>query len=107
MARGQSPPVKRRAIPDDRGGGPPSPGIAGLEGLLAEAKSSLMACFRLFLIGASQPLEVDLPVRDVHALEALMSTAKFVTGTMAEPDEDGICPAFLVPTYRIQCVIEN
>lgn len=66
-----------------------------------------MGHFRLFLIGTSQPLGVDLPVRDVHELEALMSNAKFVTGTMIEPDKDGICPAFLVPTYRIHCVIED
>lgn len=66
-----------------------------------------MGCIRLFLIGTSQPLDVDLPARDIQELEAMMSATKFVTGTKTEPDKDGVCPAFLVPTYRIQCVIER
>lgn len=66
-----------------------------------------MGRFRLFLIGTAQPLDVDLSACNVQELVAVMSTAKFITGTVAEPDEDGVCAPFLVPTCRIQCVIER
>ena len=66
-----------------------------------------MGRFRVFLIGTSAPLDVDLSARDIQELEAMMSTAKFVTGTMAEPDEDGVCAAFLVPVCRVQFVVER
>lgn len=65
-----------------------------------------MARFKLFLIGASQPVEMDLPVANVAELNELASRARFLEGNMAEPDSDGVCCGVLVPTCRIQFVVE-
>ena len=62
--------------------------------------------FKLFLIGTSAPLDVDLPARDAAELERLLSVSKFIVGNMADPNEDGVCPGILVPTCRVQAAIE-
>lgn len=65
-----------------------------------------MARFRVFLIGCNQPLEVDLPASDVMQLNAVASTVRFLEGHMAEADHDGVCPGVLIPTCRLQMVVE-
>lgn len=66
-----------------------------------------MARFRVFLIGCNQPLDVDLPARDVVDLNAMASTVRFLEGHMAEADHDGVCPGVLIPTCRLQMVLER
>lgn len=65
-----------------------------------------MARFRLFLIGCNQPLEVDLPVSGVAELNQMAATCRFLEGYMAEADGDGVCPGVLIPTSRLQMVVE-
>lgn len=66
-----------------------------------------MARFKLFLVGTPQPLTVDLPVSSLGDLNELASRARFITGNMAAPDHDGICCGVLIPTNRIQLVVES
>ena len=65
-----------------------------------------MAQFRLFLIGKAAPMDVEIPARDVHDICELASTSRFITGNLTTPDESGVLQAFLVPSCRIQCVVE-
>ena len=65
-----------------------------------------MARYRLFLIGSNSPLEVDLPARIVAELNEIASCARFLEGHMAEADSSGVCPGVLIPTCRLQMVIE-
>jgi hypothetical protein len=65
-----------------------------------------MARFRVFLTGCPQPLDVDLPASDVAQLNVIASTVRFLEGHMAEADHDGVYPGVLIPTCRLQMVIE-
>ena len=61
-----------------------------------------MARFRFFLIGSSQPLDVDVSAAGVRELNDLATRARFIEGTMAEPDDDGVCVGVLVQTSRTE-----
>lgn len=65
-----------------------------------------MATFRIFLIGTSQPLLVDLPAASVAELSDLASVGRFITGMMAEPDEEGVCLGVMLQACRIQLAVE-
>lgn len=65
-----------------------------------------MARFKLFLIGTPQPIDVDLPVGSVGELNEIASRSRFIEGNMVQPDHDGVCPGVLIPTCRLQMVIE-
>jgi hypothetical protein len=66
-----------------------------------------MAHFRVFLIGVSQPLQVDLPVGSASELVEIASRVRFLEAHMVEADSDGVCPGVLIPTCRLQLVIES
>ena len=66
-----------------------------------------MARFQVFLVGSSTPLDVDLAATDVIQLNAIASSVRFLNGHIAEPDGDGICPGVLIPTCRLQLVVEH
>lgn len=65
-----------------------------------------MATFQICLIGPQQPLTVDLPYAGMGELMEAASRAKFLSGTMAEGDEDGICRRVMIAANRIQCAFE-
>jgi hypothetical protein len=65
-----------------------------------------MAHFRVFLIGVPQPLQVDLPVGSASELVEIASRVRFLKGHMVEADSDGVCAGVLIPTCRLQLVIE-
>jgi hypothetical protein len=65
-----------------------------------------MAQFRVFLIGVPQPLQVDLPVGSVGELIEIASRVRFLEAHMTEADSDGVCAGVLIPTCRLQLVIE-
>jgi hypothetical protein len=65
-----------------------------------------MARFRVFLTGCPQPLDVDLPASDVAELNQIASSCRFLQGHMAEADHDGVCAGVLIPTCRLQMVME-
>jgi len=65
-----------------------------------------MATFRVHLIGATQPILVDLPAGNVADLIDIASRTKFVEGRMAEPDEQGVCCGVMFQTCRIQIAVE-
>lgn len=65
-----------------------------------------MARFKLFLIGTPQPLDVEFPASNVSDLNEVASRARFIEGNMAEPDADGVYPGVLIPTCRLQMILE-
>lgn len=65
-----------------------------------------MARFKLFLIGNATPIDLDLPVSGVTELNELASRTRFLEGHMTAPDGEGVCAGVLVPTCRIQLVVE-
>lgn len=65
-----------------------------------------MAHFRVFLIGVPHPLQVDLPVGSVIELNEIASRVRFLEAHMLEADSDGVCAGVLIPTSRLQLVIE-
>lgn len=65
-----------------------------------------MAQFSVFLVGVPQPLQVDLPVGSVSELVEIASRVRFLEAHMAEADSDGVCAGVLIPTGRLQLVIE-
>jgi len=65
-----------------------------------------MAHFRVFLVGGPQPLQVDLPVGSVSELIEVASRVRFLEGHMLEAYSDGVCAGVLIPTCRLQLVIE-
>ena len=66
-----------------------------------------MARFRIFLVGNPQPVDVDLPVCSAAELNDIASRTRFLEGHMSEPGSDGVFPAVLIPTCRIQFIVEN
>jgi hypothetical protein len=65
-----------------------------------------MAQFRVFLVGVAQPLQVDLPVGSARELVEIASRVRFLEAHMVEADSDGVCAGVLIPTCRLQLVIE-
>lgn len=65
-----------------------------------------MTHFRVFLVGVPQPLQVDLPVGSARELVEIASRVRFLEGHLAEADSDGVCAGVLIPTCRLQLVIE-
>jgi hypothetical protein len=66
-----------------------------------------MARFRIFLVGNPQPVDVDLPVCSAAELNDIASRVRFLQGNVTEADSDGVLPAVLLPTCRIQFIIET
>lgn len=66
-----------------------------------------MASFRIHLIGAHEPITLDLPCANIDDLADRAAHAKFLAGHMASPDEDGVCRRVMIATCRIQCVVET
>ena len=65
-----------------------------------------MARFKLFLIGTPQPLDVEFLASSVSELMESASRARFIEGHMAEPDPDGVYPGVVIPTCRLQMILE-
>lgn len=65
-----------------------------------------MARFKVFLIGTPVPVDVDLPFDRVAELSEFASRARFIEGNMTEPDHHGVCPGVLIPTCRLQMIVE-
>jgi hypothetical protein len=66
----------------------------------------VMGRFRIFLVGSPQAIDVDLPASDAAELNEIASRSRFLDGYMAEADRDGVCPGVLIPTSRLQMIIE-
>lgn len=66
-----------------------------------------MARFRIYLVGSLQPLDVDLPASDAAELNEIASRSRFLEGYMVETDHSGVCPGVLIPTCRLQLVVET
>ncbi|APR51850.1 hypothetical protein CA223_07630 [Sphingomonas koreensis] len=66
-----------------------------------------MASFKLFLIGSNEPLVADLSAASVAELHHVLSTARFVEGPLSIPDDYGVCSGVLIPTSRIQLIVEQ
>ena len=72
-----------------------------------QTEGRVMARFRIFLVGSSQPLDIDLPANDAAELKVIASRSRFLDGRMAEADQDCVCPDVLIPTCRLQMIIET
>lgn len=65
-----------------------------------------MGTFRFHLIGAAQPIDLDVSADTISALSEIVSCQRFVEGRLTQPDGDGVLAGILVATSRIQCVVE-
>lgn len=65
-----------------------------------------MARFRIFLVGNPQPVDVDLSVCSAAELNDIASRVRFLEGHVAEADSDGVYAGVLIPTHRIQFIVE-
>lgn len=65
-----------------------------------------MTTFRFHPVGSHQPLELDIAVNDLVALQEALTREKFIMGRMTQPDEEGVLAGVLVATGRVQCVVE-
>ena len=65
-----------------------------------------MATFRFHLIGAAQPVELDIAAGSIGDLNEIITRQRFVEGRLTQPDGDGVLAGMLIATSRIQCVIE-
>jgi hypothetical protein len=66
-----------------------------------------MSRFQIFIIGNPLPIEVDLPVQSARDLSDIASRSRFLEGHMAEPASDGVFPTVVIPTCRIQLIVET
>jgi hypothetical protein len=66
-----------------------------------------MARFKFYLIGSSDAPVLDVDASDLRDLKQEMSVARFIEGHMTDADEDGIFPGVLIPTARVQFVMES
>ena len=66
-----------------------------------------MTRFRIFITGSPQPIDVDLPVASIAELSEIASRSRFIEGHVAEADSDGVYAGVLIPTCRIQLIIET
>ena len=66
-----------------------------------------MARFKFYLIGSSDAPVLDVEAHDLTALNDAMSRNRFIEGRMAEPDAHGVMLGVLIPTTRIQLVMEE
>lgn len=105
MAGGQPPPPEWRAVPDHHGGGPPSPDLSPVEGLLAAAEDSVMR-FRFGLVGSPQSPVMEVDVADLDELHDLMWRGRFVRGRLAPEYCEGESCGALIATSRITMVME-
>lgn len=65
-----------------------------------------MALFRI-CIPQQIPLDVDLPEKNLKELAHFLEARNhMLIGTMAEPDENGVCRKVMIPASRITCVFE-
>ena len=65
-----------------------------------------MRAFNVFLVGADQPIQIDLPFDNINDLADAASRARFLAGCMTAPDEDGVFLRVMVATNRIHCAFE-
>ena len=65
-----------------------------------------MAVYRLFLISTPEALEVELPAGSLEDLLELASRSRFICGRVVDEAGDGLIRAVMLPTNRIQLVIE-
>lgn len=65
-----------------------------------------MATFRFHLIGAAQPIDLDVAADTIADLNEIVSCRRFVEGSLTQPDGDGVLLGMLIATSRIQCVVD-
>lgn len=66
-----------------------------------------MPSYCLHLMSQAQPVMLDLPYAGIDDLAEQATRAKFLVGSMAQPDEDGVCRRVMIATCRIQCAVET
>lgn len=66
-----------------------------------------MAKFRI-CIAQQIPLDIELPEKNLAELSrSLEIRNQTLIGTMAEPDENGVCRKLMIPASGISCVFER
>ncbi len=66
-----------------------------------------MAIYQVYLTGDRTPFDVQLYYPRLSDVLEDASRARFISGHMIEPDEDGVCREIMIPTGRIHCIIET
>ncbi len=65
-----------------------------------------MASFDFVLIGSAVPQRIEVPADNLTSLAAYIAGDRFITGELA-PDEWGEIRRVLIPTNRIQMILEG
>lgn len=65
-----------------------------------------MATFDFLLIGSHSPQRIEVPVEDLAMLANHIAGERFIEGELP-PDEWGEIKRVLIPTCRIQMVVEG
>lgn len=65
-----------------------------------------MSLFRLFLVGMSEPMLVELPADDVFQLYELAGRGRFLVGRTSGNDGDEGC-AVLIPVNRVHLIVQD
>lgn len=65
-----------------------------------------MARFRIFLIGSSNSIDAEIDARNVVEIEENFLHRRYLKGNIWEPDAAGVCAAFIIPTNRVQMIVE-
>jgi hypothetical protein len=65
-----------------------------------------MARFRIFLVSTPGHLDVDLPQGSLSEVRSTLETGHYLEGHLQEADEAGVCAPFLIPTNRLQMILE-
>ena len=65
-----------------------------------------MSVFRIFLIGSSSPIEVELDVSEIREIEQDLLTRRYLRGFTCDFYGDADCRSVLIPAGRIQLIIE-
>ncbi|GAA0673260.1 hypothetical protein GCM10009102_26060 [Sphingomonas insulae] len=65
-----------------------------------------MGTFRFHLMGARQPIDLEVAASTIGDLDEMLSCRRFVEGRLVEPDSDGVLRGMLIATSRIECVVD-
>lgn len=65
-----------------------------------------MGLFRVYLTGSQQAIDVELAASDLRTLKRGLLNERFLEGRVRPEDGDGVCSGVLIPTARLQLILE-
>lgn len=65
-----------------------------------------MAKFRIFLVASPGHLDVELTERSIAEVRFSLESSRYLEGYLHDPDESGVYAPFLIPSCRLQMILE-